>query len=61
MTEKRAAELSRKSIGSPERDAGSGSMRFEYRDENNVKHTVWYAGSCHVERMDRNRAASGLL
>lgn len=45
LTEKRAAELSRKSIGFPKRDAESGSLYFDYMDDHSVKHTVWYADS----------------
>lgn len=45
ITEKQAAELALKSNSSIKRDSASGSAYFTYLDENNVKHTVWYADS----------------
>jgi len=43
VTEKRAAELSLQSVSSPKRDNASGSMYFDYIDDDHVRHTVWYA------------------
>ncbi|MBP1991823.1 glycosyl hydrolase family 18 protein [Paenibacillus eucommiae] len=43
LTEKQAAELSQKSLDSPQRDTASGSVRFSYMAEDKSKHTVWYA------------------
>lgn len=43
LTEKRAAELAQETLESPKRDAASGSLSFEYRDDGGMKHTVWYA------------------
>ncbi|WP_338463115.1 glycosyl hydrolase family 18 protein [Brevibacillus borstelensis] len=43
VTAEQAAELSQLSQEAPRRDAGSGSLYFHYTDDNNVKHTVWYA------------------
>ncbi|MEJ8545256.1 glycosyl hydrolase family 18 protein [Brevibacillus borstelensis] len=43
VTEKQAAELSQLSREAPQRDSGSGSLSFHYTDDQNVKHTVWYA------------------
>ncbi|RED61595.1 glycosyl hydrolase family 18 protein [Cohnella lupini] len=43
ITEQRAVELSRLSSVSPKRDSGSGSVFFDYIDDNGIEHTVWYA------------------
>lgn len=43
LTEKRATELSQKSVNPPKRDTASGSIYFDYMDDDLVKHTVWYA------------------
>ncbi|MEK5067038.1 glycosyl hydrolase family 18 protein [Sporosarcina sp. FSL K6-1508] len=43
VTEKEAVTRSKKSSNSPIRDEASGSVYFEYLDENNQRHIVWYA------------------
>lgn len=44
VTEQRAAELLQlSSATSPVRDKASGSLHFTYKDEDDRKHTVWYA------------------
>ncbi|UNK21432.1 glycosyl hydrolase family 18 protein [Paenibacillus sp. N3/727] len=43
VTEQRAVELSQLSLKEPQRDVASGSIYFDYRDDNDVMHTVWYA------------------
>ncbi|MED4780641.1 glycosyl hydrolase family 18 protein [Brevibacillus choshinensis] len=43
VTEERAAELAKSSLEMPRRDNASGSIHFQYVDEKNEKHTVWYA------------------
>lgn len=45
ITEKQAAELALKSNSPIKHDSASGSIHFTYLDENNMKHTVWYADS----------------
>lgn len=43
LTEVEAAKLSDKSLDEVKRDDSSGSLYFSYFDDNNTKHTVWYA------------------
>ncbi|MGG0938005.1 glycosyl hydrolase family 18 protein [Brevibacillus centrosporus] len=43
VTEKQAAELAKSSLEMPRRDNASGSIHFQYVDQNKQKHTVWYA------------------
>ncbi|GAA0361704.1 glycosyl hydrolase family 18 protein [Bacillus horti] len=43
LTEQKAYELEQESIQPPSRDEESGSIYFDYVDENGEKHTVWYA------------------
>lgn len=43
ITELQAAELAKLSSDPPQRDADSGSLKFQYKDSEGVKHTVWYA------------------
>ncbi len=43
LTEKRASQLSLKSVNPPKRDAASRSVYFDYIDDDLAKHTVWYA------------------
>lgn len=43
VTENKAAELSESSLQPPKRDPASGSLSFQYKDDDHVKHTVWYA------------------
>ena len=43
VTEKRAEELALKSVDTPKRDDASGSIYFDYLDDQLVPHTVWYA------------------
>lgn len=43
ITELEAEELAIKALKPTERDRDSGALTFEYLDEKNVRHTVWYA------------------
>ncbi|GMK37423.1 hypothetical protein PCCS19_04770 [Paenibacillus sp. CCS19] len=43
VTELQAVELAKRSAEPPQRDASSGSLKFQYKDDEGVKHTVWYA------------------
>jgi len=43
LTQKAAEDLSVEYEVMPERDNESGCMVFDYTDEDNVQHTVWYA------------------
>lgn len=43
VTEEQAVELAKTSLEMPRRDNASGSIHFQYVDEKNQKHTVWYA------------------
>lgn len=45
VTEQEAVELAKRSSQAPSRDKASGALYFDYLDENNSKHTVWYADS----------------
>lgn len=50
VTERQAEELARLSKEAPRRDEASGSLYFEYDDDNGVKHTVWYADHVTLSR-----------
>ncbi|TVY04513.1 glycosyl hydrolase family 18 protein [Cohnella terricola] len=43
ITEGQAAKLAERSSSAPLRDGSSGGLRFDYKDSNQAKHTVWYA------------------
>jgi len=43
LTEAQAVELAKSSLEMPRRDNASGSLHFQYVDDDNRKHTVWYA------------------
>jgi len=43
VTELQAAELAKLNAGPPQRDASSGSLNFQYKDNEGVQHSVWYA------------------
>lgn len=43
VTETQAAELAKSSLEMPRRNNASGSLHFTYLDQEQQKHTVWYA------------------
>lgn len=43
VDEKKAEELLKKYNADKKRDSDSGCLYFEYKDEKNIKHDVWYA------------------
>jgi len=43
LTESEAVKLSEKAVDNLKRDESSGSVYFNYFDDNNINHTVWYA------------------
>ncbi len=43
LTEIEAIKLSEKAVDNLKRDESSGSVYFNYFDDNNINHTVWYA------------------
>lgn len=43
LTESEAVKLSEKAVDNISRDDSSGSVYFNYFDDNNIQHTVWYA------------------
>ncbi|MBB6674538.1 glycosyl hydrolase family 18 protein [Cohnella nanjingensis] len=59
ITEKQAEELTKLSVGTPVRDASSGSLHFDYRDEGGAKHTVWYADGETLSRWIKAAKSAG--
>lgn len=43
VTEQQAVQLAQSGLEPPKRDAASGSLSFQYVDQEGVTHTVWYA------------------
>lgn len=50
LTEEEIKVLLKRSVHAPIRDVASGSLSFSYTDDNNVKHTVWYADAITLEQ-----------
>lgn len=58
LTEQEAVKLSKRSLQSPKRDEASGVLYFDYLDDGNAMHTVWYADATTLSQwIDRSKKA----
>jgi hypothetical protein len=62
VTERQALELARRSAGEGgvSRDEASGSLHFEYVDDDGARHTVWYADRNTLERWIETARNAGI-
>ncbi len=59
VTEQQAVYLAKVNMAQPQRDEASGSLYFQYVDEQKQKHTVWYADETTLQTWSQVIASEG--